>query len=257
MKKLVSAVIAVITIGCMLVLYDSEFHYANTEQGRQKAVTEFLRADSENPPKEIGRESTLRVIAYETVGKRLFIFFAADGSKARTHGVVHLVRGLNGKYRAINSSMSPFPYTAGIYRDSLWMLDEERTLVILGGDGCDDISAFQVTYSCVAEAENRFLNPITYTVPAPDFLMVLDPADIADAIGIDAETNRSLRPREIRFLDAEGTDVTEQFRDASITESWGSGTGKAERGMVYVLMAITGWVGFTIAWYYWSLKGEK
>jgi len=91
-------------------------------------------------------------------------------------------------------------------------------------------------------------------MPAPDFLMVLDPADIADAVGIDAETNRSFRPRDIRFLDEEGMDVTESFRDASITESWGSGAGTAERGIVYVLMASTALVGFNIAWYFWSLK---
>ncbi len=256
MKKLVSVVIAVITVGCMLVLYDSEFHYANTEQGRQKAVTEFVRVDSENPVHGIEKGSDLRVIAHETVGKRLFIFFAAD-NKARVHGVIHLVRGLNGKYRTINSSMRPFPYTAGVYGESLWLSDKEAYPVLLGGDGCDEIPAFQVSYSYYLDMENHVSEPVTYEAPGPDFLMVLDSGDIAEDIGLDGEKNWSFRPWDIRFLDAEGTDVTESFRDASITESWGSGTGTAKRGLVYVWMAITAWVGFTIAWYYWSLKGEK
>lgn len=53
----------------------------------------------------------MRAIAWQTIANHLFIFFGADNEE-NVHGVMHLVRGVNGKYRALESSHGPSQYTA-------------------------------------------------------------------------------------------------------------------------------------------------
>ena len=56
--------------------------------------------------------------------------------------------------------------------------------------------------------------------------------------------------QEYDYTDENGNDITEKHRDETVKGSWGSGTGSAELGTVYVLMAITGFVGAVLVRYF-------
>ena len=60
---------------------------------------------------------------------------------------------------------------------------------------------------------------------------------------------------EIYLLDKDGNDVTEQYRDDSVKQSWGGGGGSAELFMLYVFIGIVAVLGLVIVRYF--LTDEK
>ena len=59
-----------------------------------------------------------------------------------------------------------------------------------------------------------------------------------EELGIPAEAMISLHIDEVTLYDKDGQDVTEQYKDPSVTASWGGGKGTAERFLLYVYMGI-------------------
>ena len=62
----------------------------------------------------------------------------ADNSE-NVHGIIHLVKGLNGKYRTIEADISSSPYTGGLYGASFTPRDTQWGLFYLAGYNCRDI----------------------------------------------------------------------------------------------------------------------
>ena len=51
-------------------------------------------------------------------------------------------------------------------------------------------------------------------------------------------------PDSFLLLDQEGEDITQEYEDPEIDQSWGAGTGTAERFLLYVLIGLSGLIGF-------------
>ena len=54
----------------------------------------------------------------------------------------------------------------------------------------------------------------------------------------------------IRLLDTDGGDVTGQYTDDLVNDSWSGSKGTAEMGMVYVFIGITAILGVIIVRYF-------
>ena len=48
-----------------------------------------------------------------------------------------------------------------------------------------------------------------------------------------------VRPRNVRFLDKDGNDITEQYLDYSVQQGWGGGKSTAEQFLLYVYIGLT------------------
>ena len=144
--RLIAAAISMfLTPGCIWWLYDQEFHYSNTDAGRLMAVQDYVRLpEDSNRVVGVAHDTPVRVISYVEHGRTLYIYYAADNAD-NVHGILCLVKGINFKYRPVNYSESPFPYTAGVTAQNVSnRSNKDQKLFAIAGDGCDNISAFKL-----------------------------------------------------------------------------------------------------------------
>lgn len=250
--RLMAAILsAVVAVFCMWWLYDQEFHYANTEAGRLAAVCDYIPAP-EDSTLSVGvtAGTPIRVVSWQTIKNRLFIFYQADNDE-NVHGIMHLVRGINGKYRPVEAGYSPSPYPDGVYGTSLTPRNTDWNLFALAGDQCREIYSAKVFFMGTDSTGNdTYHGTNTYELTEPNFLQIMDFNDVVQELGWEDNNVANLYIEDIQLLDQAGSDITDQYRDPSITASWGSGKTTAETFMLYVYMGIVALVGVIFIRYY-------
>ena len=248
MAEILSAVVALF---CMWWLYDQEYHYANTEAGRLEAVCDYIPLPEDSTMSHGVKAGTpVRAVAWQTIDNHLFIFFGADNEE-NVHGVMHLVRGVNGKYRALESSYEPSQYTAGVYGESLTPKGMDRKLYMLAGDNCRDIYSAEVHYIGLDyDGINPYTAVKTYELSNSDFLWIMEQSDLEQELGFSDKDIIGLHIDDVRLLDKNGKDITDEYKDESMTASWGAGKGTAELFLLYVYMGIVAALGFVFIRYF-------
>ena len=248
MAEILSAVVALF---CMWWLYDQEYHYANTEAGRLEAVCDYIPLPEDSTMSHGVKAGTpVRAVAWQTIDNHLFIFFGADNEE-NVHGVMHLVRGVNGKYRALESSYEPSQYTAGVYGESLTPKGMDRKLYMLAGDNCRDIYSAEVHYIGLDyDGINPYTAVKTYELSNSDFLWIMEQSDLEQELGFSDKDIIGLHIDDVRLLDKNGADITDEYKDESMTASWGAGKGTAELFLLYVYMGIVAALGFVFIRYF-------
>ena len=250
--RLMAAILsAVVALFCMWWLYDQEYHYANTEAGRLEAVCDYIPLPEDSTMSHGVKAGTpVRAVAWQTIDNHLFIFFGADNEE-NVHGVMHLVRGVNGKYRALESSYEPSQYTAGVYGESLTPKGMDRKLYMLAGDNCRDIYSALVHYIGLNyDGINPYTAVKTYELSNSDFLWIMEQSDLEQELGFSDKDIIGLHIDDVRLLDKNGKDITDEYKDESMTASWGAGKGTAELFLLYVYMGIVAALGFVFIRYF-------
>ena len=250
--RLMAAILsAVVALFCMWWLYDQEYHYANTEAGRLEAVCDYIPLPEDSTMSHGVKAGTpVRAVAWQTIDNHLFIFFGADNEE-NVHGVMHLVRGVNGKYRALESSYEPSQYTAGVYGESLTPKGMNRKLYMLAGDNCRDIYSAEVHYIGLDyDGINPYTAVKTYELSNSDFLWIMEQSDLEQELGFSDKDIIGLHIDDVRLLDKNGADITDEYKDESMTASWGAGKGTAELFLLYVYMGIVAALGFVFIRYF-------
>lgn len=247
-RLLAAALTAILALWCMWWLYDQEFHYPNTEAGRLAAVEDYIPSPADSTIRHVVEGDPLRVIAWAERGRSLFIFYAAD-TEDNVHGILCLVRGINGKYRPTNAEIEPFPYTSGVYSTNTWVKSEDVYVPILAGDNCREIYAAEVEYIGYTGAEEYSVKR-TYELTESNFLWLMDEEGLEQELVSDGETAVQLHVRDILLFDEDGNDVTGQYRDDTVDRSWSSSKGTAEMGMLYVFMGLTALLGAIFVFYF-------
>ncbi len=249
-RLLAAALTLMLTLWCMWWLYDAEFHYPNTEAGRLSAVTDYVVSPPDSPRQHIREGDTLWVVGWQTVGKHLFIAYGSD-SVDNVHGILHLVRGINGKYETLDASLDPFPYTAGVWGESLSPKKSDLELFALAGEGCREIFSAQVEFYVYNEDAGRYGSVTkTYDIPEPNFLWLIDRGEMLEELGRDRESSADFFVREIRFLDKNGSDVTDQYQDDTVRQDWAGAKGSAETILLYFYLGGIALLGFIIIRYF-------
>lgn len=242
---------AVVALGCMWWLYDMEFHYPNTEAGRLAAVEDYIPLPQDSTMSHgIKAGTPMRVVSWQTIENRLFIFYKADNAE-NVHGVMHLVRGINGKYRAIEADSNPSQYTAGVYGGSLTPRDTDWNLYVLAGDNCRDIYSAEVHFVGLDyDGIDSYFAVKTYELTESDFLWIMEQEELQQELGLADKELIDLHIDNVRLLDKNGNDITNQYKDESMTASWGSGKGTAEMFLLYVCMGIVAFLGIVFIRYF-------
>lgn len=238
--RLIAAVLTVVlALWCIWWLYDTQaYHYPNTEAGRLEAVEDYVPSAPNSTIRHVVDGDPLRVLGWVEDGNMLYVAYAADNAD-NVHGILRMERGLNGKYWPVSSSMSPFPYTAGIDAQSISAGNGDGWLFFLVGDSCRDIWSAEITYGVSLEGTDRLqYYAATYEIAEPDFLWRMDYARLEDELSIPAGTMTEVFVEEIILYDKDGQDVTEQYKDPTVEQSWSGGKSTAERFLLYVYIAI-------------------
>lgn len=248
--RLLAAVVTLaLALWCIWWLYDAEFHYPNTEAGRLAAVEDYITEPADSTMNNDLKAGTpFQAIAWQEAHGKLFIFYKAD-NRDNVHGIIELTRGINGKYRIDQASMSPFPYTAGVMVSSVSGRHQDLNLIAIAGDNCREIYSAAVDYMVYDAVEGReVLSPeLIYPISDLNFLWLLEPEDVQEQLG---QSGLYVRPWNVRFLDRDGNDITEQYRDAGVEQSWGGGKSTAEQFLLYVYIGIVAVLGAVFLLYF-------
>lgn len=246
--RLIAAILTfVVTVFCMWWLYDLEFHYENTEAGRLAAVCDYIPSEG---IAEVPLGTPIQAVAWQEIDNHLFIFYMADNDE-NVHGIMHLDRGINGKYRALEASMDPSPFASGLYGQSLRPKGTDWELFALAGYNCREIYSAQVQFSCSDPYEERLHHTArTYELTGSDFLNIVPKEELLQTLGLDEQSIENIYVDDIRLLDQNGSDITEQYMDDSVNRSWSGGKTTAETVLLYVFIAITALVGLVFIRYF-------
>ena len=250
-RLMAATLAAIVALFCMWWLYDQEFHYTNTEVGRLEAVCDYIPQPIDSTmPHGVKAGTPVRAVAWQAIDNHLFIFFGADNEE-NVHGVMHLVRGVNGKYRAIESSYAPSQYTAGVYGESLTPKGTDWKLFMLAGDNCRDIYSAEVHYIGLDyDGIDQYTAVKTYELSDSNFLWIIEHSELEQELGLSDKDITGLHIEDVRLLDKNGEDVTGEYKDESMTASWGAGKGTAELFLLYVYMGIVAALGVVFIRYF-------
>lgn len=245
--RLIAAILtAVVTLFCVFWLYDAEFHYPNTESGRMAAVCDYVMHESNDhlPP-----GTPIRVTAWETRENHLFLFFLADNNE-NVHGVVHLVRGINGKYRTLDAQYGPSAYAGGLYGMTLSPHDTDWELFMLAGVDCREVYSATVQFSGTGAPDEKLHKAEkTYSLTGSNFMELMDLDELTHELWPETDGIRWVYTDEVRLMDRDGRDITDQFRTSGVN-NWSAGVGTAETFLVYVFMGITTLLGVALIRYF-------
>lgn len=238
-RLIATGVTLVLTLWCIWWLYDAEFHYPNTEAGRLAAVEDYMAQPAD------GGTGEATPLAWQESHGKLFIFYKTD-NQDNVHGIIELTRGINGKYRTDQASMNPFPYTAGVMASSVSGRDRDLDLIAIAGDNCREIYSVVVTYAYDGGQLELETGELTYPLSEVNFLWLLEEEDVREQLG----TPYEVRPRGVRFLDKDGNDITEEFRNDSDQQSWSGSRSSAEQFLLYVYIGIVAVLGLIFIRYF-------
>lgn len=255
-RRWAAVLCGLISLLLMARVYGAEFCFSNTEKGRLEAVKEYaVEGEGENRSTYgISHDTPVRAAAFAEREGWLYVFYTADNEE-NTHGILTLEKGINGKFRPVRSQEGPFPYYAGIWATWLSLGEKGQEALALAGENCEDIKGVRLDFSPEQQEgmeQNAGVTEHVYPIDTPDFLWILD--------GKALWGDRKIPPifeKDVRFLDENGNDVTEKYRDEKVTGGWGSGKGSAELWAVYAAVALIGFVGIVLVQYFlWEEKEE-
>ena len=248
-RVVAAALTVLIALWCIWWLYDQEFHYSNTDAGRLEAIEDCFEVSSGTKYYEIEKGTPLRVLGYQQSENDLFIAYAADNEE-HIHGIVYLTKGLNGKYRCLNSSRDPFSYTCGVMGTEV-PGEKGKEIFAFIGDNCRDIYSIETTYYVYLKgSEDLTTYKMAYEITEADFLWLMELDQVEKELGIaEGELNRILYT-EITFFDKTGKDVTVQYKDEGVIGNWSGGSGKAETFLLYVYIALVAILGTLFTAYF-------
>ena len=83
-------------------------------------------------------------------------------------------------------------------------------------------------------------------------MWIMDEAELIQEFGLELENGQLVRLyiTDIRLMDKNGEDITDEYKDESMTASWGAGKGTAELFLLYVYMGIVAVLGFVFIRYF-------
>ena len=122
---------------------------------------------------------------------------------------------------------------------------------MLAGDNCRDIYSAEVHYmGHNFDGVNRYPVVKTYELTEPDFMWIMDESELMPELGLEYEQLVRLYITDIRLMDKNGEDITDEYKDESMTASWGAGKGTAELFLLYVYMGIVAALGIVFIRYF-------
>ena len=122
---------------------------------------------------------------------------------------------------------------------------------MLAGDNCRDIYSAEVHYMGYNfDGVNRYPVVKTYELTEPDFMWIMDESELMQELGLEYEQLVRLYITDIRLMDKNGEDITDEYKDESMTASWGAGKGTAELFLLYVYMGIVAALGIVFIRYF-------
>lgn len=244
-RLLAAALSIVLTLVFSYLLYASEYHYTNDKGDLSIAVTEFTT------PFEPDFDAY--VLEIQAVDNFLVASFK-DQAHANNYGVAVFVKGFNQKYRIIRTQIKASDYSSVMQFFPL-EIKNERYYAVSGYNLSSDIHFYGLDYNAYKNpgdlSKDRVRRSIQFDVKNPQFLQIF-PANELDKRVVN-ESSGTLYDYHLRgtsLYDANGREITENYRNENPGVRAHSGAGKAELSLLYVYVAIIMGLGIVFTRYF-------
>lgn len=253
-KRIIPVLVVVaVTVFIMWWIYGSEYHYPNTESGRLAAVEDYVLSTSSIPTRnDLSIGTPMYVEAWQKIENRLYVFFRAD-NQYNSHGILELKKGWNGKYMPLQMNVSPSQYMAGIYFFRFSPKELNREYFILAAIKEDPIASETITFS-VNNYYDLMQEPVEkqYDI-RENFLLITDNKTMIEELGFQYRDGMGLYVEDRQLYDKHGNDITDSYRDETISLSAGGYSQvTAETFVIYLAVGFIAFFGVLIARFIWT-----
>jgi len=244
-RILAAALCIVLTLVLSYLLYALEYQYTIDKGDLSVAITEFTT------PFEPSFDAY--VLETQSVGRTLVASFKDQGH-ANNYGVAVLVKGFNQRYRIIRTQIKASEYSSVVQFFPL-EIRNERYYAVSGYNLSSDISLYGLDYIAYNNpgtlSADRVIQSIQFEVKNPQFLEIYPADELDDQFGKESgEIRYDYRLIGTSLYDANGKEITDNFRNESVGVRTHSGAGKAELFLLYVYVAIAMGLGVIFTRYF-------
>ncbi len=240
-KKIAAAICVVLTLVLSYLLYASEYHYTLDKGDLSTAITEFIHFS--HPSFEA------YVLETESVEGTLVASYK-DLTNKDNYGVALFKKGLNNQYRIIASQSDTSEYSSVVqfYRIEI---SNKRYYAVNGYNLASEVGFYGLDYADYINTDNQAIKTLRFAVKNPQFLDIYLAEDI-DEQAVGERTDESYRYliRSTSLYDTSGIEITEKYKNESVSTPVDSGAGKAELFLLYVYIAIIMAFGVVLTRYF-------
>ena len=233
-----SCILLALVLSCML--YYSEYKFTDDKTVLSAAITEYASH---------GRHKVEDAYVLETrkVDGVLIAFFK-DSKNPGIYGFAKFLKGINMRYQLVSANYRPSTYSAFV--DTYRFNTRRGKYYAVGGHNLDKNIAFY-GLKLFDDSRSEFAKDmLKFDIKNNQFLDIKKESNLQKSIEKFDGILTLFGHNDAVILNAEGNDITENYRMPDITDTWGAGIGTAELFMVYVFIAIVMALGIVLARYF-------
>lgn len=224
-KWLAAAVISgVITLVCMLALYNYEFSINITStKDLEHAISEYHFVEPMDAD----------VLERQAIGNRLLVLYAQNDNPT-CGGIAELEKGIFGRYRILGASDFTWP----LYNESVIRVGKSNYLLVYSVNNLPEVAFYELA---IAKA-NGEVQTCKGAGETGSFIHITEMKDAMSAL-----------PWSMRYFDSDGNEISEESLLAVAEEDRtgvSSGIGTAEEGLIYVFEFLIFVLGVIFVRYY-------
>ena len=243
-RLIAAALCIVLTLVLSYLIYTMEYKYTYDKNDLATAITEFTTPF----------EPTFDAYVLETKEKdgELIVSFK-DQSNEGVYGISQFLKGVNQRYRIVSTDIDTSDYSSVVEFYPI-EIKEKRYIAVSGYYISDEIIYYGLDYDAYTSpgylAKDRVSIPLKFEVKNPQFLEIY-PADELDTqiVNISKKAIYNYHLMETSLYDAEGMEITENYRNIEVDNSISPSIGKSELFVLYITIAFVLGLGFLVTRY--------
>lgn len=248
--RLLAAVISIVlTLILSYAVYAMEFEYSLDKAELSTAVNGYL-----NPVPFGGDSIEAYVLETKVIDGVLFVSFK-DRTHETVHGIAKFVKGLNNRYRIIETEVDSSEYSSVVQTFRL-EVNGEKLIVVSGFNLSGDIKYYGLDYTAYTRpgdlSDYSVRVPVKFETDNLQFLEIYKAKELEE-LALKTQEVLVYNPRLTgsSFYDENGNEITENFKIAeSDFQDLSFGGGKAELFMVYVFIVLIAGFGAIMVRYF-------
>ena len=243
-RLLAAALCIVLTLELSYLIYTSEYKYTYDKNNLATAITEFTTPF----------EPTFDAYVLETkaVEGELIVSFKNESYEGE-YGIAKFLKGVNQRYRIVSTEIDTSNYSSVVEFFPL-EIKEKRYIAVSGYNLSNEIMYYGLDYDAYTNPDylekDRVSIPLKFEVKNPQFLEIYS-ADELDTqiVNTSDKTLYNYHLMETSLYDAEGMEITENYRNIEVVDNMSPGAGKAELFVLYIIIALVLGLGFLVTRY--------
>jgi hypothetical protein len=244
-RLIAAALCIILTLVLSYFIYALEYKYSYDKSDLATAITEFTTPF----------EPTFDAYVLETkeMCGELIVSFK-DQSNEGVYGIAKLLKGVNQRYRIVSTNIEPSDYSSVVEFYPIEIKDE-RFIVVSGYNLSNEIMYYGLDYVAYTNpgylAKDRVRKPLKFEVKNPQFLEIY-PADELDTqiVSTSDKTLYNYHLIATSLYDAEGMEITQNYRNIEVHNGGSPSIGKAELFVLYIVIAFVLGLGFLVTRYF-------